>query len=117
MTKRRVEEQCVDCGYKTEIKGKEVCAQGEDLYRYDECKYKKAIDSQTHYFADTSDQIDPSHYTDLSPQPYEVINAWKLPGMLAFALKYIARAGKKEGVPEEVDLSKAIRCIELYLKN
>ncbi|NIV93781.1 DUF3310 domain-containing protein [candidate division KSB1 bacterium] len=64
---------------------------------------------------ENSDQINPSHYSRLNPQPYEVIKAWELNYFLGSAIKYIARAGHKEGASEETDLKKAIRHIELYL--
>lgn len=39
----------------------------------------------------------PPHYTRLNPQPIEVIEAWNLPFHEAQVLKYIARAGYKDG--------------------
>ena len=47
------------------------------------------------------------HYKNLSPQPIEVIENWGLDFHLANVLKYIARAGKKEGESELKDLEKA----------
>jgi len=58
--------------------------------------------------------INPPHYTRLSPQPIDVIRAWDLNWCRGSALKYIARAGHKG--PEDVDLRKAIRCLELELE-
>lgn len=48
------------------------------------------------------------HYTRLSPQPIEIIEAWGLDFHLANAVKYIARAGQKPGASAESDLRKAI---------
>ena len=63
-----------------------------------------------------NDPVNPSHYSRLNPQPYEVIKAWELNYFLGSALKYIARAGHKKGASEETDLRKAIKYIELYLE-
>lgn len=54
-----------------------------------------------------TDKINPSHYTKLSPEPITVIEAWKLGYHLGNALKYIARAGNKEGESTLDDLQKA----------
>lgn len=51
-------------------------------------------------------------YRALSPEPIEVIEAWKLPHHLACALKYIARHPRKGGVE---DLQKAIWYIQRYI--
>lgn len=47
------------------------------------------------------------HYKNLNPQPIEVIENWELDFHLANVLKYISRAGKKEGESELKDLEKA----------
>ena len=47
------------------------------------------------------------HYKNLNPQPIEVIENWGLDFHLANVLKYISRAGKKEGESELKDLEKA----------
>lgn len=49
----------------------------------------------------------PKHY-QMEPEPYEVIKAWDLGFEKGNALKYIARAGRKDGNSEEDDLFKAI---------
>lgn len=43
-----------------------------------------------------SGAINPSHYTDLNPEPIEVIEEWNLGFHLGNALKYMARAGRKD---------------------
>jgi hypothetical protein len=58
--------------------------------------------------------MNPPHYTRLSPQPIEVICAWDLNFCRASALKYISRAGHKG--PAEVDIRKAIKCLEFELE-
>ena len=55
-----------------------------------------------------SSPVGPDHYTRLSPEPIDVIDAWDLSFNLASALKYIARAGHKAGNTEADDLRKAI---------
>lgn len=54
----------------------------------------------------------PAHYTRLDPQPIEVIEAWDLDFFMGSALKYIARAGFKDGVDKVEDLEKAISFIK-----
>ena len=60
-------------------------------------------------------QTDPKHYTRLNPEPALTIIAWGLNYPLGCAVKYIVRAGYKEGNSEEQDVRKAIRYLELYL--
>lgn len=52
----------------------------------------------------TPDPIEPAYYRDLSPEPMEVIAAWRLCFRLGAVVKYIARWEKKGGVE---DLKKA----------
>lgn len=49
----------------------------------------------------------PPHYANLKPEPIDVIESWGLGYHLGTVLKYIARAGKKEGAPIIQDLEKA----------
>lgn len=46
---------------------------------------------------------------------YDIAHAWNLPPCLFNALKYILRAGKKEGEPKGKDLAKAIESIQREL--
>lgn len=59
-----------------------------------------------------SDPINPSHYTDLKPEPIDVIAAWRLNYDRGCAVKYVARAGRKAGADEIEDLEKAIRYLQ-----
>jgi hypothetical protein len=56
----------------------------------------------------------PNHYARLWPEPITVINAWALGFNLGNAVKYIARAGHKGDLKE--DLEKAKRYIEVELE-
>lgn len=49
----------------------------------------------------------PPHYANLKPEPIDIIESWALGYHLGCAVKYIARAGKKEGAPAVQDLAKA----------
>jgi len=49
----------------------------------------------------------PEHYTRRSPQPIEVIEAWGLDFWLGQVVKYVGRAGFKDGNTELEDLKKA----------
>ena len=53
------------------------------------------------------DPVNPTHYARLQPQPIEVIESWQLGPHAANVLKYLARAGHKDGTPELDDLRKA----------
>lgn len=44
-----------------------------------------------------SNAINPEHYNRLNPQPKDVIRAWGLNFNLGSAVKYISRAGHKDG--------------------
>lgn len=49
----------------------------------------------------------PRHYTQLDPEPIEMIESWSLGFHLGNAVKYIARAGRKPGADANDDLEKA----------
>jgi hypothetical protein len=51
------------------------------------------------------DPVNPRHYTDLTIQPIDVIEAWSLGFCLGSCLKYIARHEAKDGLQ---DLKKAL---------
>jgi hypothetical protein len=51
----------------------------------------------------------PKHYTTQTPEPIDAIAGWGLSYNLGNVVKYVARAGKKDGVPATADLQKAIR--------
>lgn len=60
----------------------------------------------------------PTHYLkDSGHEVIDVINAWKLNFELGNAIKYIARAGKKDPNKEIEDLEKAIEYIGMQIKN
>lgn len=50
----------------------------------------------------------PAHYTRLSPEPLDVIEAWGLDFHTGQAIKYIARAGHKDENTAVQDLEKAV---------
>ena len=53
-----------------------------------------------------TDPTRPEHYTALSPEPIDVIEAWELNFNLGNVVKYVARAGRKGDALE--DLQKAL---------
>lgn len=69
-----------------------------------------------------AEQVDhPAHYGG-KDNPYEVIKvieAWKLDFPLGNTVKYIARAGKKEGSPKKEleDLKKALWYLQRKISN
>lgn len=61
--------------------------------------------------------VHPEHYGGDTPyEVIKVIDAWELDFQLGNAVKYIARAGKKDPSKEIEDLKKAQFYIELKLK-
>ena len=59
----------------------------------------------------------PSHYGgDTTYEPIKVIHAWKLNFNLGNVVKYIARAGQKQGESELKDLKKAVWYLNDYIK-
>lgn len=59
--------------------------------------------------------VGPVHYTRLIPEPIDVILAWKLEYAPGSAVKYIARAGFKEGASAESDYQKAINFLNYQI--
>jgi hypothetical protein len=57
----------------------------------------------------------PKHYNTGNIQPIDVIEDWKLDFRLANALKYIARAGKKDPTKTKQDLEKCIWYVQRYI--
>ena len=59
----------------------------------------------------------PSHYGgDTTYEAIKVIHAWKLNFNLGNVVKYIARAGQKQGESELKDLKKAVCYLNDYIK-
>lgn len=59
-----------------------------------------------------NDPINPEYYNDTKITPFDVIDDWGLDFYLGSAMKYIKRAGKKEGNSTVQDLLKVKRYIE-----
>lgn len=59
----------------------------------------------------------PAHYTSGKYEVIDVIEDWKLPYHLGNAVKYIARAGKKDPNKELEDLRKASWYLNRYIAN
>ena len=57
----------------------------------------------------------PAHYTDGSIEVIDFIEDKKLPYHLGNAVKYIARAGKKDPDKEAEDLKKAVWYLNRYI--
>ena len=58
------------------------------------------------------DAINPSHYNSTKISAFDVIDDWGLDFYVGNVVKYIQRAGKKEGNSELQDLKKAKRYLE-----
>lgn len=59
----------------------------------------------------------PSHYTTSGIQPIEVVEAWDLGFNLGNTVKYISRAGKKDGADPIQDLEKAAWYLNREISN
>lgn len=82
------------------------------------CRCRRALSqgSESALSTKPADQIGGTHYQSLTPQPIEVIEAWGLGFHLANAVKYIARAGRKEGVSAKQDLEKAAWYLKRFIE-
>lgn len=58
-----------------------------------------------------------SHYNRLDPEPIDIIKAWDLDFCLGNVIKYIARAGHKEGEARDKDLHKAMDYLRYELED
>ena len=68
-------------------------------------------------FEEPNDPVNkPSHYTDGKIEVIDFIEDKKLGFCLGNAIKYIARAGKKDPTKEREDIKKAIWYLNRYLK-
>lgn len=106
-------EHTVTCPYRRE-QGRDLCdcGQSDRTRRYIYDRMKKASGVQEDIVMPfTTGKVDlinqPPHYALLTPEPITVIESWHLGFHLGNAVKYIARAGKKEGAPILQDLAKA----------
>ena len=59
-----------------------------------------------------ADAIKPKYYNDTKIQPWDVIEDWDLNFNMGSCLKYIRRAGKKEGNSKLQDLNKIKTYVE-----
>lgn len=62
------------------------------------------------------DPIKPSYYNDTKITPFDVIDDWDLNFYLGNAIKYIKRAGKKDGNSRLQDLKKVREYINHEIK-
>lgn len=62
------------------------------------------------------DPIKPSYYNDTKITPFDVIDDWSLNFYLGNAIKYIKRAGKKDGNSRLQDLKKVREYIDHEIK-
>ncbi|WP_301007617.1 DUF3310 domain-containing protein, partial [Faecalibaculum rodentium] len=58
----------------------------------------------------------PDHYR-LNPEPIDVIRGWNLGFCLGNVIKYLARAGHKEGESRDSDLHKAMEYLRMELED
>ncbi len=59
----------------------------------------------------------PSYYCFSKYEPVKIIQDWELDFCLGNVLKYVARAGRKDGNPKIEDLKKAKQYLEFEIEN
>lgn len=64
----------------------------------------------------SNEKVHPAHYNDSKITPFDIWDDWKLDPYTATAIKYIKRAGKKDGESEKDDLEKAIDYLKERIK-
>lgn len=93
---------CSDCPldpYRDEHEGCYSCMSDEHIEEHYELLFGKADDG-------VKDAIKPDYYNDSKITPFDVIDDWELDFYLGNAVKYIKRAGKKDGNSRLQDLKK-----------
>ena len=121
--KAKVGEYCLSrlCGvgcllYGTHINNTAICC--IDIAKATECDLDEALEIINR--PETEPENDPvnrpSHYTDGKIEVIEFIEDKNLGFCLGNAVKYIARAGKKDPTAEAIDIRKAIWYLNRYLK-
>ena len=103
---------CDNCGNKGSVNSDcRVCTVAENN--------GQEISIPSHYVPKNKEMVNhPLHYGG-ADNPYEaikVIHAWKLNFNLGNVVKYIARAGQKQGESELKDLKKAVWYLNDYIK-
>lgn len=61
--------------------------------------------------------METTKYYQLTPEPIEVIQGWGLDFCLGNVIKYVARAGHKEGESRDKDLHKAMNYLRMELED
>ena len=89
----------------TNCKAGIMCHCNKEKQILDEEIAKESVDHPTHYLKDTGFEV------------IDVIKAWKLDFELGNAIKYIARAGKKDKSKLKEDLNKAIWYINYHIEH
>lgn len=92
--------RCVVCGYEIPEGGQICSVCGK--------KYSREKSSP--------DPIKPDYYNDSKITPFDVIDDWKLDFYLGNAVKYIKRAGKKDGNSRLQDLKKIRSYVDEEIK-
>ena len=79
-------------------------------------KIKKEFVSSENYVQENDNVEHPSHYVFGNIEVIDVIEDWNLNFHLSNAIKYIARAGKKDPEKEIEDIQKAIWYLNRYIQ-
>lgn len=105
---------CCNCKYEDRTRGEKPCC---------DCRGTELIGSDTYYNKEflwepqNDDPVNrPKHYTDGKIEVIDFIEDKKLGFCLGNAIKYIARAGKKDPTKEIEDLKKAKWYVERRIK-
>lgn len=107
---------CIDCKHEELEAHKEPCAKCKyGISRFD-VNYSTAPDLYEPISGDAPKDLvhHPAHYCYSEYEPKDVIRAWGLNFNLGSAVKYIARAGRKDDILQE--LNKAKQFIEFEIE-
>lgn len=69
------------------------------------------------FISATPDSINPAHYNQGGIEVFDFIDAYNLDLYVGTAVKYLARAGKKDPAKEIEDIKKAMRYLDRRLEN
>ena len=103
---------CDKCKYESLLGSQEPCKRCKGSYSYYSEEYNINPDLYTPIGKDMVHH--PAHYCYSEYEPKDVIRAWGLNFNLGSAVKYIARAGRKDDILQE--LNKAKQFIEFEIE-
>lgn len=93
---------CIGCNFASYPAGSEPCNKCKTALSCNDPNYATAHD----FYKDKDVISHPAHYCYSKYEPKDVIRAWGLNFNLGNAIKYIARAGRKDDILQELNKAK-----------